>query len=166
MSRRTKRIIGNISVLTTLVALIAVLVFAATSPDLLKNDAKLTAEANEGTPIVQAMATPTATPTPIAPDKEPRGSQERADRIMNLFLASYGRSSIKDFSEGTPHRSIKEWYLKADNKSFVIVLKGTPSTFRLANDFIERVHEQADIAQVTVLDKDNYGATRTIADVN
>ncbi|MFJ2471063.1 hypothetical protein [Glutamicibacter sp. NPDC087583] len=84
MSRSAKRILGNVSVLVVLVALVAVLVVSATSPTLLKNDAKLTAEANAGTPIVQAQNTPSPTPGSTAnaqstPKTMSEVSQEWAD---------------------------------------------------------------------------------------
>lgn len=112
MSHATKRVIGNVSVLTALVALVAVLVFAATSPTFLKNDAELTAEANVGTPIVQAMNTPkpkptaTAKPTPTtAVDK----SQAWADDMINLLLNGNSKSSFDDFSPKIAHHYIESW---------------------------------------------------------
>ncbi|KUM29374.1 hypothetical protein AQ436_06700 [Arthrobacter sp. EpRS66] len=85
---------------------------------------------------------------------------------MNLFLKSYDRKDFSEFSDGTPHQTIKEWYLKADNKTFVIKLDSEEPTFWLANDFLERVHGQTEITKVTVLDKNNYGASRTLADLS
>lgn len=116
-----------------------------------------------------ASATPSETATSAqtaAKTQESKGSQERADEIMDLFLKSYDRKDFSEFSDGTPHQTIKEWYLKADNKTFVIILDSEESTFWLANDFLERVHGQADIEKVTVLDKNNYGASRTLADLS
>lgn len=108
MSRAAKRIVGNISVLTALVALVAVLVFAATSPSFLKNDAKLTAEANAGTPIVQAMATPTPSKTP-APTKVVDPAQAWADDMMNLLLNGNSKSTFSDFSPEIAHHYIESW---------------------------------------------------------
>ncbi|WP_443459358.1 hypothetical protein [Glutamicibacter ardleyensis] len=108
MSRATKRIIGNISVLTVLVALVAVLAFSAMSPTFLKNDAKLTAEANAGTPIVQALNTPKATPTPsLAKKVDP--AQAWADDMINLLLNGNSKSSFGDFNKDLPHHYIESW---------------------------------------------------------
>lgn len=118
---------------------------------------------------VTASAKPSESATSdqaAAKTQESKGSQKRADEIMGLFLKSYDRKDFSEFSDGTPHQTINEWYLKADNKTFVIMLNSEESTFWLANDFLERVHEQADIEKVTVLDKNNYGASRTLADLS
>lgn len=125
------------------------------------------------TPSASATASASATPSAAATSaqtaaktKESKGSQKRADEIMNLFLKSYGHSDFSEFSDGTPHRTIKEWHLKADNKTFVINLDSEEPTTWLANDFLERVHGQTEITKVTVLDKNNYGASRTLADLS
>lgn len=121
-----------------------------------------------GTPVAvsvtesqkQSSTDPTTSPSEV------RGSQERADKIMNLFLKSYDRTDFIQFSVGTPHRAIKEWYLEADDKSFVIIVAGQPSTFWVANDFLERVYEKGEIDKVTVLDSQNYGASRVLSDLD
>lgn len=104
MSRATKRLIGNVSVLTVLVALVAVLVFSAMSPTFLKNDAKLTAEANAGTPIVQAMSTPKPTPT-----KAIDPAQAWADDQMISLLNGNSKSSFDDFNPEIAHHYIESW---------------------------------------------------------
>ncbi|MGP9649451.1 hypothetical protein ACT3TP_03055 [Glutamicibacter sp. AOP38-B1-38] len=122
MSRASKRIVGNISVLTALVALVAVLVFAATSPTFLKNDAKLTAEANAGTPIVQAMATPTPTPskTPV-PNKIVDPAQAWADDMMNLLLNGNSKSTFDDFNKDLPHHYIESWGSESEGVLYITV---------------------------------------------
>ena len=108
MSRKTKRIIGNVSVLTALVALVAVIVFAATSPNFLKNDAKLTAEANEGTPIVQALATPKASSNvELAPNEnDPKVKYKGAT------------SDLAKWAE-KKHNQWVDFYLRKDETGFV-----------------------------------------------
>lgn len=120
-----------------------------------------------GAPVAVPVTEPQSVPSAQSAGEpsDAKGSQERADMIMDLFLKSYDRTDFEEFSDGTPHQSIKEWYLKADDKTFVIVLDSEASTFWLANDFLERVHEQGKIEKVTVLDKNNYGASRTLADL-
>ncbi|MGP5012707.1 hypothetical protein ACTXJU_03435 [Glutamicibacter ardleyensis] len=121
-----------------------------------------------GAPVAVSVAEPQSVPSSqssVEPS-DAKGSQDRADKIMDLFLKSYDRTDFNEFSDGTPHQAIKEWYLKADDKTFVIILDSEESTFWLANDFLERVHEQGEIEKVTVLDSENYGASRTLADLS
>lgn len=106
MSRATKRVIGNISVLTVLVALVAVLAFSAMSPTFLKNDAKLTAEANAGTPIVQAAATPKPKPTTT---KTVDPAQAWADDQMISLLNGNSKSSFDEFNPEIAHHYIESW---------------------------------------------------------
>ncbi|MGP5031321.1 hypothetical protein ACTXJG_07780 [Glutamicibacter arilaitensis] len=106
MSRSAKRIFGNVSVFVVLVALVAVLVVSATSPTLLKNDAKLTAEANAGTPIVQAIAKPKPSPTP---NKIVDPAQEWADDMINLLLNGNSKSTFDEFNPELAHHYIKSW---------------------------------------------------------
>ena len=106
MNRSTKRIVGNISVLAVIVALVAVLVVSATSPTLLKSDAKLTAEANAGTPIVQAIAKPKPSPTP---NKIVDPAQEWADDMINLLLNGNSKSTFDEFNPEIAHHYIESW---------------------------------------------------------
>lgn len=122
-----------------------------------------------GTPIAVSVAESQSAPSAqtAVESSEAKGSQKRADMIMDLFLKSYDRTDFEEFSDGTPHQAIKEWYLKADNKTFVIIVDNKHSIlYWLANDFIERVHEQGEIEKVTVLNEDGWGASRTLADLN
>lgn len=129
LSRAIKRIVGNVSVLTALVALVAVLVFAATSPSFLKNDAKLTAEANAGTPIVQARTTPKPTPTSSATPSEtvyPTSSdgvtiRPWEDIQIAGYLENNGANSFKGWSEGTPQRATDYWESETEGELTIIV---------------------------------------------
>lgn len=60
MSRRVKRIAGNIAVLASLTAILLLLITSAMSDEFLRNDPALTAEANAGTPIVPTRNTAAA----------------------------------------------------------------------------------------------------------
>ena len=106
MNRSTKRIVGNISVLAVIVALVAALVVSATSPTLLKSDAKLTAEANEDTPIVQAAPSLSAESV-----LEPSGSDPKV---------SYSGSTpaLKSWANAK-HRQWVDFYLRKDSTGFV-----------------------------------------------
>lgn len=108
MSRATKRVIGNVSVLTVLVAIVAVLAFSAMSPTFLKNDAKLTAEANAGTPIVQAMNTPApkADVSLTPAESDPKVSYSGA----TPELAAWAESKHADWVD---------FYLRKDETGFV-----------------------------------------------
>ncbi|MGP5043577.1 hypothetical protein ACTXJR_06035 [Glutamicibacter ardleyensis] len=121
-----------------------------------------------GAPVAVSVAESQSAPSAqtAVESSEAKGSQKRADMIMDLFLKSYDRTDFKQFTIDTPHRAIKEWYLKADNESFVIVLDNESSTYWLANDFLTRVHEQGEISKVTVLDKNSYGASRVLSDLD
>lgn len=106
MSRATKRIVGNISVLTVLVALVAVLAFSAMSPTFLKNDAKLTAEANAGTPIVRAAPNANAE-TALAPS-------ENDPKVNYLGATSEAKAWVAD-----KHQQWVELYLRQDGTGFI-----------------------------------------------
>lgn len=108
MSRATKRVIGNVSVLTVLVALVAVLAFSAMSPTFLQNDAKLTAEANAGTPIVQAMNTPApkADASLVPTESDPKVSYSGATPELAAWVES-------------KHGEWVDFYLRKDETGFV-----------------------------------------------
>ncbi|MHC6175484.1 hypothetical protein [Glutamicibacter sp. X7] len=121
-----------------------------------------------------APAVPSDAPKASKPVAEPASkaktsvddSQERADKIMDQFLASYDRTSFDQFSDGTPHQLIKDWYLKSDGKTFVIVVSNDANRFSwLAEDFLERTFYENDLYSATVLNEDSWGATRTISDI-
>lgn len=108
MPRSTKRLIGNVSVLTVLVALVAVLAFSAMSPTFLQNDAKLTAEANAGTPIVQAMNTPApkADASLVPTKSDPKVSYSGATPELAAWVES-------------KHGEWVDFYLRKDETGFV-----------------------------------------------
>ncbi|PRB69302.1 hypothetical protein [Arthrobacter sp. MYb213] len=108
MSHSTKRIIGSVSLFVVLAGIVALLFVSATSPTFLKNDTKLTAEANAGTPIVQAIKTPDPTPTPT-PNKIENPAQEWADDMINLLLNGNSKSTFADFNPEIAHHYIEAW---------------------------------------------------------
>lgn len=113
MSRSAKRIVGNISVLAVIVALVAALVVSAANPTLLNSDAKLTAEANAGTPIVQAASEPKTQPQPAVPDAAPVASdpgQAWSNEKMNQWLKNEGANSVRGFVR--PFNLIQSWESK------------------------------------------------------
>lgn len=119
MSRSAKRIFGNVSVLIVLVALVAVVAFSATSPNLLQNDAKLTAEANAGTPIVQAASESQTAPEKVVAEAasidsqngvESDPKQSWANEKMNQWLNNEGASSVRGFV--APFNLIQSWESK------------------------------------------------------
>ncbi|MGP5600331.1 hypothetical protein ACTXOJ_15225 [Glutamicibacter arilaitensis] len=162
MSRSAKRIFGNVSVFVVLVALVAVLVVSATSPTLLKNDAKLTAEANAGTPIVQAPRTPKPTPeasayTSSAPKTMSEQSQDWADEKINQYLNGNGAHSFNAFP-GSVHGDTLRWSSPADGELLITVKNGWPSSAldSYANLFLITVgHESPELTSVTVKTEDN-----------
>ncbi|ALG28097.1 hypothetical protein AOZ07_03155 [Glutamicibacter halophytocola] len=106
MSRSAKRIVGNISVLAVIVALVAALVVSAANPTLLNSDAKLTAEANAGTPIVQAAPEAKSdedlSPSPDDPQVKYKGA--------TASLAKWAEKK---------HQQWVDFYLRKDETGFV-----------------------------------------------
>ncbi|MDV2978947.1 UNVERIFIED_CONTAM: hypothetical protein Q9R71_17385 [Actinomycetes bacterium ARC8] len=161
MSRSAKRILGNVSVLVVLVALVAVLVVSATSPTLLKNDAKLTAEANAGTPIVQAPSTPKPAPevagyTSSTPKTMSERSQEWADEKINQYLNGNGAHSFNAFP-GSVHGDTLRWSSPVEGELVITVKNGwlAEDLDAYANLFLLTVgHESPELSKVTVQTED------------
>lgn len=114
------------------------------------------------------VAAESASPEPVETVDPALVSQERADRIMDQFLESYNRDDFDEFSDGTPHQNIQNWSMKDDGKSYLIVIQSHPIDFKspwLAEDFLKRTHKEGGIESVTVLDENDYGATRSLTDI-
>lgn len=169
MSRSAKRILGNVSVLVVLVALVAVLVVSATSPTLLKNDAKLTAEANAGTPIVQAQNTPSPTPGSTAnaqsmPKTMSEVSQEWADEKITQYRNGNGAHSFDAFPGSAQGDTIR-WSSPSEGKLVITVQDGWSSEDleAYANQVLITVgHQSPELTNVTVK-TDNNVVVETVA---
>ncbi|MGO2122457.1 hypothetical protein [Glutamicibacter arilaitensis] len=162
MSRSAKRILGNVSVLLVLVALVTVLAVSANSPTLLKNDAKLTAEANAGTPIVQALNTPSPTPEESAnaqstPMTMSDRSQKWADEKMNQYLSGNGAQSFDAFSGNVQGDTIR-WRSPIDADLVITVKNGWNETDLEAyadQVLITLEHDSPELSSVTVKTENN-----------
>lgn len=162
MSRSGKRILGNVSVLVVLVALVGFIALSAADPNLLKNDAKLTAEANAGTPIVQAPSTPKppveeAAYTQSTPKTMSERSQDWADKMINQYLNGNGAHSFDAFP-GSVHGDTLRWSSPADGELVITVKNGwsADALDAYANLVLVTVgHESPELTSVTVKTEDS-----------
>ncbi|MGH3654139.1 hypothetical protein [Glutamicibacter sp.] len=139
----------------------AIIAFSAMSPNLLKNDAKLTAEANAGAPIVQAPRTPNSVPETAAymqstPKTMSERSQEWADEKINQYLNGNGAHSFNAFP-GSVHGDTVRWSSPVEGELLITVKNGWSSDAldAYANLVLITVgHESPELSKVTVQTED------------
>lgn len=117
-----------------------------------------------GTGKPNAAATPPAatiarSAVPSSSSAAPSESPPWSDEVMKLFLDSYDRENFSEFSDGTPHQKVRNWYVAKPGELTVEIANQDWSEARvrwLALDIYERtVEDVAQLNRVTVTTEDH-----------
>lgn len=140
---------------TSLAVLPAVAVFALTG---------CTADAHPASAPAYSSAPMTALASPSA-TAEAMENTAWAEQIRKQFLASYDRTSVSQFSDGTPHQKISRWY-ETSPGSLLVELSGDDwpgARLRwLAIEIIDRAEPDGKrLGKVTVATKHHHNS-RTV----